>query len=204
MNKDTLDYYNTHAEYFCSNTLHADMHETQTAFLGAVLHAFPDAEKKDIHLLDFGCGSGRDALFFHTLGYAVNACDGSAELVKSAREYTGLEVQQMLFTELNEIKKYQGIWACASILHCSHEELIEVLKRIHDALVPHGILYTSFKYGSDEGMRNGRYFIDCNEKKLDAILKETPGFTVLKQWQTGDVRPGRGNEKWLNVLLQRN
>lgn len=203
MNKGTLDYYNTHAEDFCENTLHADMHETQMAFLEEIRHAFPDAEKKDIHLLDFGCGSGRDALYFHTLGYAVDACDGSLELVKAAREYTGLEVQQMLFTELNETEKYQGIWACASILHCSRSELIDALGRIHSALVLHGILYTSFKYGNDEGLRNGRYFIDCNEEKLDEILQEAPGFTVLKQWQTRDVRPGRENEKWLNVLLQK-
>lgn len=35
------------------------------------------------------------------------------------------------------------------------------------ALKNNGIIYTSFKYGTFEGERNGRYFTDMNEEKFN-------------------------------------
>ena len=64
-----------------------------------------------------------------------------------------------------------------------------------------GIIYTSFKYGQFSGERNGRFFTDLDEEGLARLLKEVGGLVVKELWITGDVRPGRGEEKWLNVLL---
>ena len=84
-------------------------------------------------------------------GFEVVATDGSEELCKSASEYTGIAVKQMLFQELDEIDRYDGIWACSSILHLSKRELIDVFVRMISALCQNGIIYTSFKYGTFEG-----------------------------------------------------
>ena len=133
----------------------------------------------------------------------VRITDGSEEICERASEYTGIQVKRMLFQELNEQEEYDGIWACASILHLPKRELIDVLQKMVDALKNNGVIYTSFKYGDFEGIRNGRYFIDLTEKSFESLMNEVNGIRVENIWVTGDVRAGRGEEKWLNLLLRK-
>lgn len=100
-------------------------------------------------------------------------------------------------------EKYDGIWACASILHLNKAELSGVFEKMSRALKKTGIIYTSFKYGDFEGMRNGRYFTDFTEESFAALLNNIPLLTIEKQWITGDARQGRENEKWYNIILKR-
>lgn len=109
----------------------------------------------------------------------------------------------MLFQELDDQEKYDGIWACASILHLSKNELADVLQKMCRALKNNGIIYTSFKYGTFEGERNGRYFTDLTEDSFRILLRSVRGLSVEKLWLTGDVREDRGNEKWLNIILRK-
>lgn len=109
----------------------------------------------------------------------------------------------MLFQELNEREKYDGIWACASILHLNKAELSGVFEKMSRALKKNGIIYTSFKYGDFEGLRNGRYFTDFTEELFAALLNNIPLLTIEKQWITGDARQGREDEKWYNIILKR-
>jgi len=154
-------------------------------------------------ILDFGCGSGRDTKYFLGKGFKADAVDGSEELVKIASEYIGARVRQMYFQDLDEYEIYDGIWACSSILHLTYSDLTEVFVKMARALVPHGILYTSFKYGTDEGERNGRYFTDMTEDKMKRLLDAADVFSVEEMWVTSDVRPGRDEEKWLNMILRK-
>lgn len=133
----------------------------------------------------------------------MEAADGSEELCRLASVYTGIPVKQMLFQELEETEKYDGIWACASILHLRREELPEVFRKMYRALKPGGILYVSFKYGDFEGERNGRYFTDMTEETAEELLESVPELKIKERWVTGDVRAGRGAEKWLNMILRR-
>ena len=115
------------------------------------------------------------------------------------REYTGIPVKCRMFQELDEQEAYDGIWACSSLLHLSYGELDEVLYRIENALKPQGILYMSFKYGVFEGERNGRYFLDFTEEKMDQLLKNHTDLRLLRSFHTEDVRPDR-KEEWLNLF----
>ena len=72
-----------------------------------------------------------------------------------------------------------------------------------NALKENGVIYTSFKYGNFEGERNGRYFTDFREDTFQEFIKEIPELTVEEQQITFDVRPGRGEEKWLNLILRK-
>lgn len=195
MDKETLIYYNTNSKDFIENTLNVDFGHIQNIFI--------DKLQKGAYILDFGCGSGRDTKYFLEQGYMVDAIDGSERLCKFASEYTGIDVKCMCFQELAEVDKYDAIWACSSILHCSYEELVEVMNKMGKALKLEGLVYTSFKYGEYEGLRNGRYFTDMTEKKLEKLLKEVGRLEVEELWITSDVRPGRGAEKWLNLLLRK-
>lgn len=195
MNKLTVDYYNQNIEKFISDTILADMTENWIHFCRFLLQGSS--------VLDFGCGSGRDTLYFLQQGYQVDAIDGSESLCKEASEYTGLPVRHMYFQELEEKDKYDGIWACASILHLTYSELQDVFYRMAQALKLQGICYMSFKYGNFEGMRNGRYFLDMTEEKFRKLLAETEVFQLEEMWVTSDVRPGRAAEKWLNCLVRK-
>lgn len=155
------------------------------------------------YILDFGCGSGRDTKCFLREGYQVDAVDGSKELCKMASEYTGLEVKNMFFQELSEVNKYDGIWACSSILHVTPSELEDVMTKMITALKDGGVIYTSFKYGTFSGERNGRYFTDMTEETFADLLNRTGDLEIEEQWITSDVRPGRGEEKWLNLILRK-
>ena len=131
------------------------------------------------------------------------ATDGSAELCRLAGSFTGIKVKEMLFQELDEIGVYDGIWACSSILHLPKQELLPVIRKMCDALKDNGVIYTSFKYGDFEGERNGRYFTDFTEDTFDKFIKVIQELTIEEEWITSDVRPGRGEEKWLNLILRK-
>ena len=154
-------------------------------------------------ILDFGCGSGRDTKYFLSKGYEVDAIDGSEELCKIASEYTGIKVKQMLFEELDGIETYDGIWACASILHVEKKQLPEIIKKIAIATKKGGIVYTSFKYGDFEGIRNGRFFTYLTEESFGEILRNVPELVIEKLWISADVRAERGEERWLNIVLRK-
>lgn len=196
LNKNqTLTYYNTNATTFVSSTIFVDFKQTQDKFLCLL--------PLTSSILDFGCGSGRDTKYFLSAGMQVDAIDGSEELCKLASKYTGIPVKQMLFEELDVKAQYDGIWACSSILHLPKDELKDVLKKMLAALKEHGIIYTSFKYGTFEGERNGRFFTDFTEETFQKFVKDIAGIQIEEEWITGDVRPGRGEERWLNLILRK-
>lgn len=190
----TLDYYNKNAESFIQGTVSADLKNIQDKFLN---------ELSGNKILDFGCGSGRDTKCFIEAGYDVEAIDGSLELCKSASAYTGIQVKHMLFQDLDKQNYYDGIWACSSILHLPKFELKGVLSKMSKALKDDGIIYTSFKYGGFEGERNGRFFTDFTLDVFKDFIHDVDTLTIKEYWITTDVRPGREEEKWLNLLLQK-
>lgn len=192
----TLDYYNQNAQSFVAGTVSVDFHETQDRFLKLL-------DKGNV-VLDFGCGSGRDTKYFLDHDMYVEATDGSEELCRIASDYTGIPVKQMLFQELKETEKYNGIWACSSILHLPKQELKVVLMKMADALKEQGIIYTSFKYGDFEGERNGRYFTDFTEDTFRDFVADITRIQIEEVWITGDVRQGRNEEKWLNLIIRKN
>lgn len=192
---NTLSFYNKNAKEFVQGTISVDFRQTQDRFLSRL--------QAEAYILDFGCGSGRDTKYFMDKGYTVDATDGSEELCKIASEYIGINVKCMLFEELDEMNKYDGIWACSSILHLSKNVLADVLKKMANALKDNGSIYTSFKYGDFEGDRNGRYFTDFTIEAFEKYIKDIPEIQIEEYWITGDVRPGRGEEKWLNLILRK-
>ena len=191
----TIDYYNLNAENFIENTQNVDMHLVQNRFLRLL--------DENASILDFGCGSGRDTRYFLDKGYQVTATDGSAELCRRASVFTCIEVKEMMFEELDEIDTYDGIWACSSILHLPKIELLPVICKMCMALKDSGVIYTSFKYSDFEGVRNGRYFTDFTEDSFKEFIAKIPELTIEDYWITDDVRAGRSDEKWLNLILRK-
>lgn len=191
----TINYYDINAKEFVEGTLNVDFKVTQDKFINKL--------PAKGYILDFGCGSGRDTKYFLAKDFNVDAIDGSIELCKIASEYTNIKVRHMYFNELSIVNKYDGIWACSSILHLSLDDLVDVFKRMSKALKDEGIIYTSFKYGDFSGERNGRFFTDMTEDSFAKLIANVENLKVEEQWITADVRPQRGNEKWLNLILRK-
>lgn len=190
MNK-TLNYYNDKAKEFIEDTILVDMGFSRDRFLKHV--------KDEGHILDFGCGSGRDSKKFIDLGYQVSAIDGCETICEITSEYLGIDVKCLRFNELNEVNKYDGIWACASILHLNMNELEDVFNKMKKALKDDGAIYTSFKLGEFEGERNGRYFTYMTEDRLNKVIGD---LKIEDMWVTSDGRVNRHSEKWLNTVLK--
>lgn len=190
----TIDYYSIHVEQFIQVTLNVDMEDLYQPFLESL--------PTNAHILDLGCGSGRDTLAFINKGYIVDAIDYSEVLVKKSSELTGVNVRNQSFYELDDNDQYDGVWACASLLHCDRNRLRDVLKRILNALRRGGVCYMSFKYGSTDREKDGRSFTDLNEVQSQDLLEQFLNVEILKQWITVDKRPDR-DEKWLNILWKK-
>lgn len=187
----TISYYDKNAAEFCKNTIDADMSFCRDKFLKYL--------KDGDAILDAGCGSGRDSLVFKQLGYHVTAMDASPKICQEAEKVLGQKVLCKTFEELDDENVYDGVWACASLLHVPKERMGEVLYRLKRTLKDGGILYASFKYGEEEKIVNGRLFNYYNEQSLRTLMCEN-GFDVLELFVTQDVREDRHEEKWVNVV----
>ena len=198
---DTIKYYEKEYETFISETIDADTEVLRRRFLRLI--------PGNGDILDLGCGSGRDTKAFIDAGYRVSAIDGSEEICHAASEYTGIDVKCMDFFDIKTEEAYDGIWACASVLHVEKSRIPKLLEVLYRALKKGGILYLSFKYGDHDGFRDGRHFTDLNEngfsELLDSLYCESvtrDEFELVDEWKSEDVRRGK-NVEWLNVILRK-
>lgn len=187
-------YYDQHAVTFFAQTANVDMSALHERFLS---HIQPGGL-----VLDAGCGSGRDAKAFLERGYRVAAFDASPRLAQLASEYLGQAVAVHTFTEVAEQGCYDGIWACASLLHLSRAEMPAALQCLWTALKPGGAFYLSFKVGEGEREQDGRHFTDANEATLREWLRTLPCLHSMECWLTEDQRPDR-QDQWINAIALR-
>jgi SAM-dependent methyltransferase len=191
----TRRYYDEHAEEFCASTFSLDMSELYRPFVERL--------PKGGRVLDAGCGSGRDAMAFSQMGYEVVAFDASAEVVRIAREQTGMDIQVATFDSFQSDALFDGIWACASLLHLTEMELQRFLKRVQAILRPGGVLYASFKMGDGITQRGGRVFLDLSPGSISDLVDQLPDLNILQIWESNDLRADREAERWVNALIGR-
>lgn len=193
---NTIDYYNNNAQKYFDFSINANMSKQYEMFLKYV--------KDGGKILDFGCGSGRDTKYFHDLGYDVTAIDGSEELCKLAREYTGLPIQCMDFSDLYDVEYYDGIWACSTLLHVKKEEMLFILKRLRNALKKDGCLYASFVDGADSEQyrEDGRYFNDLTDNRFKN-LAELSSLRIVDFNLNHSITSTNRDIYWDNYILKR-
>ena len=186
------NFYDINAKDYIENTINCDMSIHYEKFL-----KYLPAKGK---ILDVGFGSGRDMIYFKSLGYDVEGIDTSVEFVKNMKN-RGFDVSLMSVTKLNFKNTYDGLWACASLLHIKREELEETILRCINALKDNGILYCSFKYGNKEIEKDNRYFNYINEEIINDIANKND-LNIIELYQSNDVRTIRNNEKWINIIFK--
>jgi len=191
---DTLAYYDENALEFFAETANVDMAALHQRFLA---HIQPGGL-----ILDAGCGSGRDSKAFLSSGFSVVAFDASPELAKLASQHLDQAVAVRTFADVVERAAYDGIWACASLLHLPATQIPAALRRLWAALKPGGTFYVSFKVGEGERVHAGRYYTDASERTLRDWLEVLPLVQTLDCWLTADQRPGR-QDQWINAIAVR-
>lgn len=190
----TDQYYKQFAAEFFGSTVGVDM--------TAIHHRFLAHLKPGAHILDAGCGSGRDAKAFAGAGFQVTAFDASPELARLASAHCGFEVAVRRLEDIDEAEAFDGIWCCASLLHLPLSAIPTTLDRLWCALRPGGTLYVSFKHGTGERDHGGRRFTDADEATLRQWFSRWPDVHQIDVWLTVDQRPDR-TERWTNALATR-
>ncbi|MBA4142549.1 MAG: class I SAM-dependent methyltransferase [Nitrosospira sp.] len=149
----TLSSYNGCAGAFWEGTKDHDVSQNIAVLLRHIKSVPP------YHILDFGCGPGRDLKIFSELGHRAVGLDGAMRFVEMARSYSGCEVWCQDFIELDlPDKHFDGIFANASLFHVPARELPRVLKELSATLKPGGVLFSSNPRGNNEECWNrGRY-----------------------------------------------
>jgi SAM-dependent methyltransferase len=149
----TLAHYNERADAFWEGTRDHDVSQNIAALLQHIEAPPPFA------ILDFGCGPGRDLKTFKELGHSATGLEGAARLAEMARAYSGCEVLQQSFLELDlPPGHFDGVFANAALFHVPSQELPRVLAELGKTLKPGGVLFSSNPRGDgQEGWYGGRY-----------------------------------------------
>jgi len=196
--RKTIDYYNDFAADYIARTA---TREEVGPFYEEIISLIKPKSK----ILDFGCRTGRDSQFFIEAGFDVTAYDASPAMCQTAKQNGCKKIVNKTFLELDAENEFDLVWAYASLLHSSTDDLPKIFELVHKALKPGGKFFITFKYGDFEGIRNARLFNDFTEEKFDKLLKDSGKFTLYKIWLTDDVRTKQNRtNKWLNAILLKN
>jgi superfamily II DNA or RNA helicase/SAM-dependent methyltransferase len=185
-------YYSQNARSFFDSTAFVDMSGLHDVFLSRL--------PAKAHILDAGCGSGRDAKTFVDRGFSVSAFDASPDLASLASQHCGFAVDVRTFGDVVEVEAYDGIWCCASLLHVPADGLPTVIRQLWRALRPGGCVYVSFKLGVGEREHAGRRFTDADDDTLRGWLSPLALVSSVETWVSEDKRPDR-SERWINGIV---
>jgi SAM-dependent methyltransferase len=197
----TLGHYDGSADSFRTATWDHDVAQNYDAILTAI--AANPASKAPYRILDFGCGPGRDLVWFKSHGHTPTGLDGAANFVEMARAASGCEVLQQSFLALDlPPARFDGIFANATMFHVPTQELPRVLGQLHDALIPGGVLFCSNPRGTDsEGWSGERYGAYHTLEAWSAIVTRA-GFTLVDHYYRPAGKP-RAEQPWLATVWRR-
>ena len=191
---DSIEYYNQNASEYFEQTVDIDMQDCWDGFTKLL----PEGGS----ILDLGCGSGRDSAYFIDHGFDVTAMDASEEMCDLASIHIGQDVLNLSFDEIDFDEVFDGIWACASLLHVPGDKIEDIFKKIKKSLKINGVLFMSFYYGDFEGERNGRYYKDYRTRDLKELILQHKDMEIIEIQKCEDLRPD--NDKvWIYVLVRR-
>jgi SAM-dependent methyltransferase len=187
----TVGHYNSVAEDFREGTWDHDVSQNIAALLRHIEGNAP------LQILDFGCGPGRDLKTFTAMGHIAVGLDGSERFAEMAREETGCEVLQQNFLELHlPAERFDGIFANAVLFHVPRQELPRVLRELHGALKPRGVLFSSNPRGENKEGWNGSRYGSYHDLENWRELLDAAGFLELEHYYRPEGLP-LAQQPWL-------
>jgi ubiquinone/menaquinone biosynthesis C-methylase UbiE len=160
-----------------------------------------------VEILDVGCGHGRDAKYLSEAGFDVVGIDLSFKLLEIARRnavklgFCMLDMRKLSFLD----DSFDGVWACASLLHIPKKEAETTLRELHRVLRPRGLIYASLKEGKGESFVKSqeywdkeRFYAFYSMKELRRLF-ECSGFEVIEDLT--EKANGR-SATWINIFAR--
>lgn len=200
MNK-TIQYYDNNAATYFKSTVNLDLipndlTQARDIFLSLLI----SAERKP-RILDIGSGSGRDAVFYSKHGCSVTALEPSEGLCERLSTIFHGDVVNSAIQDYEPSEPFDGLWACASLLHLERCDIINFFSRLNKFMKSGSILYCDFKTGIKTGFdEKGRFFTNFDEELFEAINDACPGLQLEKKWENVDVsRPGL---VWVSMIFR--
>jgi 2-polyprenyl-3-methyl-5-hydroxy-6-metoxy-1,4-benzoquinol methylase len=190
----TIRYYDENADQYARQTMFLDLKHLYDPFLQQL--------PRGSRILDAGCGVGRDTRHFIEHGYIVVSFDASTEMVRKCREYPHAYCIKATFDGIQFKEEFDGVWACASILHLTRHEATDAVLRLSSALKPGGVLFLSLKEGEGHRTSEGRYFEYYSEKNVSDLYQRQGLLELLRLWKSTGTN-GCDQADWLNLLLKR-
>lgn len=193
----TIEYYNKNTKEY--------IEKIESVNLSALYRRFCSLIPSGGLILDVGCGSGRDLLAFKKMGFQAIGVDPSSKLARYAEKYSGVSCYVCGVEDIQYDSLFDGVWACASLLHLPKSSLSSAFNKMHDALKDSGVLYLSLREGVGElRLDDGRLFSSYSSEELKKMILVNGRFEVVANWKTQDA-VGRGEEiVWINFLLRKN
>ncbi len=187
------EYYEINAKRYAEETFSVDMSEQYKKFLPLL--------REQARILDLGSGSGRDACYFQKKGYQVTALEPSKNLCREIRKVFSGKIVCSDIQSYQPEQRFDGIWACASLLHLQEKEVLSFFEKINLYLNDNGIIYLSGKNGLPTGeVPDGRYFLEFTEALKEKILVTNERMKLEELWYTEDVS-GRKGFRWVNMIF---
>ena len=187
----TLAHYDAGARDFWEGTRDHDVSQNIAALLDHIQASPP------FDLLDFGCGPGRDLMAFRRLGHRATGLEGSAQLAAMARAHSGCEVLEQNFLQLDlPGERFDGVFANAVLFHIPAQELPRILRQLHAALKPNGVLFSSNPRGDgQQGWSGDRYGVFHDWESWRTHMTAA-GFSELTHYYRPPGLP-REQQPWL-------
>lgn len=131
-------------------------------------------------ILDLGCGSGwAGAIMQDQHGFDVHALDVTPEMAALAQQKLKRTVRVASFESVDDIEKYDGIWASGALLHVPKTDMPALLAKLALALKKGGLLLATFKSGEGESRdKLGRFYAYYTLSELQRLFEAVPGFVI--------------------------
>lgn len=191
---DSIEYYNQNAAEYFEHTVDIDMQDSWDRFT----RLLPEGGS----ILDLGCGSGRDSAYFISCGFDVTAMDASEEMCDLASIHIGQDALKLSFEQMDFKEVFDGVWACASLLHVPGTEIDQIFAKVIDSLKINGVLFMSFRYGDYEGERDGRYYKDYRTKNLKEMVSKYENLEMIELQKCEDSRDD-SEITWIYALVRK-
>lgn len=189
----SISYYNKYHERFINDTLNLDMSHLYDYFESNL--------NKKGHILDLGCGSGRDSKYFIDKGYQVTAMDGSEEMVKFCNEILDVPAVHATYETFNPKDEFDAIWACASLLHVDRDVLPLMIQKYVNHMKENGIFYMSFKEYKDDFEYEGRYFTCFTKHSMEELLKNIQNISIVSIRETPGIQDNK--LRWISAIVKK-
>lgn len=157
--------------------------------------------KPQATILDIGCGSGRDLLWFVRRGFRPTGFEQSPSLAALARKHAGCPVIVGDFTDYDfSGLQFSALVFVGSLVHLSHQALPAILMSTCRAIVPGGKLLITLKEGNGSSLAaDGRVFTLWSREDIEKVFTANHLHTLDFSRQVSSLRP---DDIWLGYVLR--